>query len=95
MTCRAQAALLGEPLNGRGIRLGKHGVSEDERPAFPDEEGATGQLPEVFARDQSACNILVKRSWDTVSEGLRQGDATHGCTIIQQRGEVEPNQRWH
>src|SRR5215813_3370153 len=28
-------------------------------------------------------------------EGLRQGHTTHGCAIIEQRGEVEPNPLWH
>jgi hypothetical protein len=28
-------------------------------------------------------------------EGLRQGQATHECAIIEQRGEVEPNPLWH
>ena len=60
----------------------------------PDEEGATGALQECVpgpVRLQHPRQAVMGHGF----QGLGQGDATRRCAIVQQGGEVEPNQLWH
>src|SRR5262245_12415062 len=82
------------PFDGGRERLGQYGVIDHEIPSVPDEEGANGSVQECVpgpvALQQSRQAVMGHRF-----KRLCQGDTTHGCAIIEPRGEVKPNQLWH
>jgi class 3 adenylate cyclase len=84
----------GQAFHSRGKRFRHDRVIKDELPPFPDEQCATDALQEFLPGPvglQHSRQAVMRHSL----QGLRQGHTRGRCAIIQQGGEVEPNQRWH
>jgi hypothetical protein len=82
-----------QALDCRRKRFGHHGVIEDERAPPPDEPCAAGQLQESLpgpVRLQPSRQAVMGHRLTR----LCQGDTTRRGAIIQEGGEVVPNQRW-
>jgi hypothetical protein len=84
----------GKALDRRRKGRGKHRVIDDEIAPLAGEERAPGQLQECLPRPVSL-SPSRQAVMGNGCQGLRQGHTTHGCAIIEQRGEVEPNPLWH
>src|SRR5688572_17360550 len=84
----------GEAFYGRGKGLGDDRVIEHERASFPGEQGAQGAFEESLPRPLALyhpCQAVMRHGFQCLS----QSDTAARCAIIEQCGEIEPNERWH